>query len=96
MLVTGAAPKCGPLIDEADAPTCVDEVYDEAYAALENLGALGATTHVVALLEDDVGAEAVLRTMTTGRGGFSVAESPDGLSELLENVARDLKIQMVQ
>lgn len=96
ILVTGAAPKCGPLIDEADAPTCGDEVYDEAYDAVEDLEALGAVTHIVALLEDDVGAEAVLRTLTTGRGSFSVAESPDGLSELLDEVARDLKIQMVQ
>jgi Flp pilus assembly protein TadG len=96
VLITGSGPHCGPNIDLSIANDCEDDMLQAAFEGADSLEALGANTHVIAILPNDSDDHDVLFDLTTGRGEYSASESSGDLEELLDTVARDIRIQMVQ
>jgi hypothetical protein len=96
LLVSASGPRCGELIDPADAPTCVDDWLDEAYGALLALEERhNANTHVIGLVDDGSISELLLSTFVTGRGFYQGSRDVRDLPGLLDAVARDIKLQIV-
>ncbi|HMV65389.1 MAG TPA: VWA domain-containing protein, partial [Myxococcota bacterium] len=96
ILITASGPRCGPLIDLGIASDCNDDMLQTAVEGAEALEDLGANTHVLALMPHDSDDVDVLSELTTGRGDFDSSEHSSDLEEMLDVVARDIRIQMVQ
>jgi hypothetical protein len=101
ILITSGDPECGALLDRVDAPTCVDEFLVEAANAVAGLEAIRANIHVLSMgAQDDTRAMQALVQGTTGRGQIASGDdepiAPDEVAQVLENIGRDFKIQMVE
>lgn len=94
ILITTSAPKKGPDVDDAlDA----QRIYEEAtYAALDDLSNMNVNVHVISITPSGSDEEDFLSDLPVGRGIFRSTESSLGVSDLLDEAARDIKIQMVQ
>jgi hypothetical protein len=94
ILITTSAPKKGPDVDDAlDA----QRIYEEATAAaIDELSNMKANVHVISITPSGSDEEDFLSDLPTGRGIFRSTESSLSLSDLLDEAARDIKIQMVQ
>lgn len=94
ILLTTSAPKKGPDVDDAlDA----QRIYEEAtFAALDDLSNMDVDVHVIAITPSGSDEEDFLSDLPVGRGIFRSTESSLGVSDLLDEAARDIKIQMVQ
>ena len=94
LLVTTGKPKGGPDVDPS---ANADEIYEEATIdAAYALEAAGVNLHVVSIVPNGGVDEDFLSTMTVGRGLFRSSDDAAYATELLDDVARDIKIQMVQ
>lgn len=97
LLIAGAGPRCGPMVDIAvDAFDCVD-VYDaRMQMGADLLRGIDANVHVLALGDAAMPDMALLDAAVAGRG-YSL-QAPDALSatDLLDVVARDIALKVVR
>ena len=96
VLVTGAGARCGPSIDPGEAPDCTDPFEQEMAAALDLLEEMGVHTHILAVVPSGSDDEAWLADRTTGRGIFTSTTDPNDLDDLLADIARDIRLQVVE
>lgn len=96
VLITAAGPRCGPNIDLVLANDCEDDILQAAYESADVLEELGANTHVIGIVPNDSDDRDILAELVTGRGDFDSSESVADLTEMLDAVARDIRIQMVE
>jgi hypothetical protein len=98
VLVTASPPNCGPLIGDTWGPTCDTQVRQELYDSIAAIQAAGNVNLYVVVVGDDADAIATFSALTAdgiGRGWYATV-APDQLGNELGDIARDMKIQVVQ
>lgn len=96
VLVSGTYPRCGPNIDEADIPGCDDLFLADTSTALEALDNAAVTTHVVSIAPAGSQTDVQMSTFTTGRGKYLRVGRGDQTIGALQEIAHDLRVQVVR
>ncbi len=98
VLVTSKGPNCGPLIETEGVidSLCEADWTDETYDALDLLDDLGANVHVVALTTTGSDDDIFLSGLTAGRGKYLPTDNIGSLQDQLIEVARDVRLQVVE
>lgn len=96
IVITAAGPRCGPLLDGVDAFDCVDLFELELSNAVIDLAGLRANTHILAVGDVPLAEQDVLFDGLTGRGLMRTAENATEINESLAEIARSVRLQVVE
>lgn len=96
VLLTTGGPACGPTVRAMTDEDCAQPFEDQLDAAVEILDNLGANTHVI-VLQNFTSPEVVAMLGTnTGRGQFYVTPDLNDLDIIVDEIARDTRLQVVE
>lgn len=93
--ITAVPPTCGPNIDPILEDDCVEAFELEMVDAIDELAEMGANTHVVVISADPLD-EAYFENLVTGRGEFHMDDDAAALEDELEEVSRNIRLQVVR
>lgn len=98
VLVTNGLPDCGPFVDAAWrlGRDCVTDWEIDYAAELTALQDLGVDTHVVAIVPTGSAEDFTLSFSTTNLGQYFQSEQNNAWGPLLQDVARQVRLQVVE